>query len=119
LSRDFVWHVGDQVGAGAKLGSGGTRFRSEPFASLVTEPRGCHSRRRRRLGGGFWHVVLGRDVAGPNCVSISTLPQAARSFDLATMQRARKLIGMSQDALSSFQPRPDRSSSSSWRSFKA
>jgi hypothetical protein len=35
------------------------------------------------------------------------------------MQRARKLIGMSQDALSSFRPRPDRSCSSSWRSFKA
>jgi hypothetical protein len=44
----------------------------------------------------------GGDVAGPNCVSVSTLKSAARCFNLAMMQRARKLVRMSQDDLSSF-----------------
>jgi len=35
------------------------------------------------------------------------------------MQRGRKLIGMSQDDLFSFRPRPGRSCSPPWRWFKA
>jgi hypothetical protein len=59
---------------------------------------------------GWWLLARcsGRDVAGPNCASISTLLQAARSFDLAMTRRARKLIGMTQDDHSSFPPRPGR-----------
>jgi hypothetical protein len=55
-----------------------------------------------------------RGVAGPNCVSVSTLMQAPRCFDLAIMQRRRKLIDMHQDNLSSFRPRKGRGCSSPW-----
>jgi hypothetical protein len=49
-----------------------------------------------------------RGVAGPNCVSVSTLMQQPRCFDLAIMQRRRKLVDMHQDNLSSFRPRKGR-----------
>lgn len=103
----FALSPGDDDGR--LINHSGPRFRLSAARQprLLTEPRGCLSRRRRcRL------VVLasrsGRNVAGSNCVSVSTLLSAEQWSDLAVRLRWRKLTDMSQDDLSSFRPHPGR-----------